>query len=73
MDINNIEIPHENKVLFPDDHITKKDIADYYNRIAPYMLPYIKERPLTLKRYPDGINQDGFFNKHAPVVASSCS
>lgn len=61
-----IEISHPDKILFPDSGITKKELADYYRRIADRLLPWIKNRPLTFKTFPDGIGKDGFFNKHAP-------
>ncbi|WP_133128915.1 non-homologous end-joining DNA ligase [Legionella nagasakiensis] len=66
MKINDVDISHPDKILFPEDNISKKDMANYYCRIAPYILPWIKKRPLTLKRYPDGIDKEGFFNKHVP-------
>lgn len=66
MKIDHITITHPDKMLFPKDDITKIEVADYYRRIADYMLPWIKNRPLTLKRYPEGIQESGFFNKHAP-------
>lgn len=66
MKIAGVEIPHPDKILYPEAKITKLEIATYYNLIAKLMLPHIKERPLTLKQYPHGINQVGFFHKHAP-------
>lgn len=60
-----INISHPEKLLFPDDHINKQSVAIYYKNIAPLMLPYVKNRPLTLKRYTSGIGEDGFFVKHA--------
>ncbi len=59
-------ISHPNKELFPDAGITKAALADYFERIAEYMLPYIKGRPLTLRQFPEGIGKKGFFGKHAP-------
>jgi bifunctional non-homologous end joining protein LigD len=58
-----IEISRSEKVLFPEDGITKGDLIDYYARIAPKMLPHVRNRPLTLERYPDGINTKRFFQK----------
>jgi bifunctional non-homologous end joining protein LigD len=58
-----IEISRLDKVLFPEDGITKGDLIDYYSRIAPEMLPHIKNRPLTLERYPHGIETKRFFQK----------
>ncbi|ETO92577.1 Putative DNA ligase-like protein Rv0938/MT0965 [Legionella longbeachae] len=66
MEIHEVEISHPDKILFSEDHFLKKDIAEYYCRIAPYILPWIEGRPITLKRYPDGIEHEGFFNKHVP-------
>ena len=56
-------ITHPEKVLFPDDGITKAELAGYYEAIAPIMLPHIRARPLTLERYPAGIGQKGFWQK----------
>lgn len=56
-------ITHPEKVLFPDDGITKGDLAKYYEMIAPVMLPHIKGRPLTMERYPAGIGKKGFWQK----------
>ena len=60
-----IEITHADKVMFPKSKITKGDLANYYEQIARYMLPYLKDRPLTLHRFPEGISKDGFFQKNA--------
>jgi bifunctional non-homologous end joining protein LigD len=56
-------ITHPDKVLFPEDGITKGDLAAYYESIAPLMLPHIKARPLTMERYPGGIGAKGFWQK----------
>jgi bifunctional non-homologous end joining protein LigD len=56
-------ITHPDKLLFPDDGITKGDLAAYYEAIAPIMLPHIKGRPLTMERYPQGIGAKGFWQK----------
>jgi bifunctional non-homologous end joining protein LigD len=53
------------KVLYPADGFTKAEILDYYQRISPVLLPHIAGRPLTLKRYPDGVDGQSFFAKHA--------
>ncbi|MFT5753588.1 MAG: bifunctional non-homologous end joining protein LigD [Flavobacterium sp.] len=67
MEINTREviITNTEKVLFPNSGITKKDVILYYEKIADYMLPYMKNRPLTLQRFPKGINEIGFFQKNA--------
>jgi bifunctional non-homologous end joining protein LigD len=56
-------ITHPEKVLFPDDGITKGDLAAYYEAIAPVMLPHLRNRPLTMERYPSGIAKKGFWQK----------
>jgi bifunctional non-homologous end joining protein LigD len=56
-------ITHPDKVLFPDDGITKGDLAAYYEAISPVMLPHLRGRPLTMERYPAGIEQQGFWQK----------
>ncbi len=56
-------ITHPEKVLFPDDGITKGDLAAYYEAIAPIMLPHIRRRPITMERYPAGIDKKGFWQK----------
>jgi bifunctional non-homologous end joining protein LigD len=56
-------ITHPEKVLFPDDGITKGELASYYEAIAPVMLPHIRQRPVTMERYPAGIGEEGFMHK----------
>lgn len=56
-------ITHPEKVLFPADGITKGELAAYYERIAPVMLPHIKGRPVTMERFHRGIGEKGFFQK----------
>ncbi len=56
-------ITHPDKVLFPDDGITKGDLAAYYEAIAPVMLPHLRGRPVTMERYPAGIGRKGFWQK----------
>ena len=58
-----VETSNEDKIFFPDDKITKGDLIEYYQRIAETLLPYVKLRPLTMKRFPDGINGESFFQK----------
>jgi bifunctional non-homologous end joining protein LigD len=55
------------KVLYPADGFTKAEVLDYYQRISPVLLPHVVGRPLTLKRYPDGVDGQSFFAKHAPT------
>jgi bifunctional non-homologous end joining protein LigD len=54
------------KVLWPDDGITKGELIDYYRAIAPHLLPYLKDRPLVVTRYPDGITSENFYQKNMP-------
>ena len=56
-------ITHPEKVLFPDDGITKGELAVYYEAIAPVMVPHIHGRPVTMERYPAGIDKKGFWQK----------
>ena len=56
-------ITHPEKVLFPDDGITKGELAAYYEMIAPAMLPHIVRRPVTMERFPNGIGKKGFLQK----------
>jgi bifunctional non-homologous end joining protein LigD len=63
VDGREIEISRPEKVLFPDEGITKGELIEYYARIAPWMLPHLRDRPLTLERYPNGIDTKRFFQK----------
>jgi bifunctional non-homologous end joining protein LigD len=56
-------ITHPEKLMFPDDGITKGELAAYYETIAPYMLPHLAGRPITMERYQRGIAAEGFFQK----------
>jgi len=60
-----VEITHPDKLIYSEDHITKQEFVDYYVRIAQTMLPYLKNRPLSMKRYVDGVDGKGFFQKEA--------
>jgi bifunctional non-homologous end joining protein LigD len=53
-------------MLFPEDGIKKLDLVDYYRSIAPWMLPHLRDRPLAMERYPDGIGGPSFFQKELP-------
>jgi len=57
-------ITHPEKILFPDDGITKGEVASYYEAIAPLMIPHIVGRPVTMERYPSGIGAKGFMHKN---------
>jgi len=56
-------ITHPEKILFPDDGITKGELASYYEAIAPVMLPHLRRRPITMERFHRGIGAPGFFQK----------
>jgi bifunctional non-homologous end joining protein LigD len=56
-------ITHPDKVLFPEDGITKGELAAYYEAVAPVMVPHMSGRPVTMERYPSGIGHKGFFHK----------
>jgi bifunctional non-homologous end joining protein LigD len=58
-----IEIPHADRVLFPEDGITKGELIDYYGKIAKVMLPYTRDRPVTMHRFPEGIDREGFYQQ----------
>ncbi len=61
-----LAVTNLDKVLFPKDGITKGDLIAYYRAVAPYILPYVKGRPLTLERFPDGIGKAGWWEKQIP-------
>src|SRR2546429_1106629 len=61
-----VPITHPDKVLFPADGITKADLARYYADVAGRMLPWLRDRPITMVRYPDGLDGQRFFQKNAP-------
>ena len=62
-----LKLSNLDKVFFPGDGITKGDLLVYYRAVAPVLLPHIKDRPFTMKRFPDGIEGGHFFQKDAPV------
>ena len=64
VDGETLTLSHPDKVLFPEDGLTKSDLADYYQRVAPLMLPHLRGRPLTLHRFPDGIGAQGFYQQN---------
>lgn len=65
-DGHSVEISHPDKTYFPDEKLTKLDIVEYYQRIGERMLPFLKDRPLSMLRFPDGIDGQGFFQKQVP-------
>src|SRR5215217_3393174 len=61
-----LEVSNLDKVLYPEVHFTKAQVIDYYIRIAPVLLPHLKDRPLTMKRYPNGVTKEFFYEKRCP-------
>lgn len=61
-----ITVTHADKVLIPDGDIAKRDLAAYYAAVAPVMVPHLRGRPLSVQRFPDGIDRGGFMQKHTP-------
>jgi bifunctional non-homologous end joining protein LigD len=64
-----VKFTNLDKVFWPEDGYTKGDLIEYYRTIAPWMLPYLADRPLVLTRFPDGIHGKSFFQKDAPKYA----
>ena len=62
-----LHLTNQNKVYFPDDGITKGDIVDYYNDVADLILPYLKDRPQSMNRFPNGIKKPSFYHKDVDV------
>ena len=65
LDGHRLRLTNLNKVYFPEDAYTKRDVLAYYFQIAPLILPFLKDRPLVLRRYPNGIHAKAFFQKDA--------
>jgi bifunctional non-homologous end joining protein LigD len=61
-----LKITNPDKVLYPEAGFTKGDVIEYYRRIAPVLLPHLKGRALTMKRYPNGVDDEFFYQKEAP-------
>jgi bifunctional non-homologous end joining protein LigD len=66
VDDREMELSNLDKVLYPAAAFTKGEVIDYYTRIAPLLLPHLRDRPLTRIRYPNGVAAKGFFEKNAP-------
>lgn len=66
IDGRDITISNASKLLFPKSKITKGELVNYYHNIAPVMIPHTKDRPVSMQRFPSGIDQEGFFHKDAP-------
>src|SRR5699024_1719038 len=66
-----IELTNTDKFICPSSHLTKGDLLVYLREIAPYMLPFLKARAMTIIRSPDGVTKEHFFQKHLPSHAPS--
>src|SRR3990167_338078 len=66
IDNHTIELSNLNKVIFPKSAITKDDVISYYDKIAQYFLPHVKNHLIVMRRFPDGITTDGFYQKQIP-------
>ena len=66
VDGRTLALTHLNKIYFPESGIRKRDLLTYYYRMADYILPFLKDRPLVMRRYPNGIQEKSFFQKEAP-------
>ncbi|HET8931697.1 MAG TPA: non-homologous end-joining DNA ligase [Acidimicrobiales bacterium] len=66
IDGHEVALTNQDKVLYPASGFTKGEVVAHYRRVAPVLLPYLADRPLTLKRFPDGVEGPHFFEKHAP-------
>ncbi len=60
-----LKLTNLNKVFYPGEGVTKRDVINYYDAVAPLILPHLRDRPLSLKRYPNGIKGQFFFQKEA--------
>jgi bifunctional non-homologous end joining protein LigD len=71
IDGRSVKLSNPQKVLWPEDGYTKGELVAYYRSVAPFLLPYLAQRPLTLQRWPDGIHGFSFFEKNIPRGAPS--
>src|SRR4029453_2506714 len=61
-----VNLTSPDRVLFPEDGVTKGDVFEYYREVGSTLAPHLRDRPFTMKRYPHGINGEVFFQKQAP-------
>jgi bifunctional non-homologous end joining protein LigD len=61
-----VKLSSADRVLFPDDGVTKGDLFEYYRDVAPALVPHLRDRPFTMKRFREGVSGPGFFQKQAP-------
>src|SRR5690554_5983314 len=71
VDDRNLELSNLDKVMYPATGFTKGEVIDYYTRIAPVLLPHLRDRALTRIRFPDGVGGASFFEKNAPAGTPS--
>ena len=64
--LTRVHLTRLDKVLYPATGVTKGEVLTYYIRVAPFMLPFLHDRPLTMHRFPEGVENEGFFEKDAP-------
>jgi bifunctional non-homologous end joining protein LigD len=67
VDDRKLQVSNLDKVLYPKAGFTKAQVIDYYIRSAPVLLPHLRDRPLTMKRYPDGVEGEFFYEKNCPA------
>ncbi|MGP8221953.1 MAG: ATP-dependent DNA ligase, partial [Acidimicrobiales bacterium] len=65
VDGRRLSVSNLDKVLYPEACFTKADVIWYYVHVAPFLLPHVQGRPLTMTRYPDGVTGKSFFEKHS--------
>ncbi|WP_294270673.1 DNA ligase D [uncultured Chryseobacterium sp.] len=63
-----VKLTNQDKIYFPEDDISKGEVVDYYQSVAEYILPHLKNRPLSLNRFPNGIEKQGFYQKDASDI-----
>jgi len=66
-----VPVTNLEKVLYPGHKFSKADVIDYYVRISKYLLPHLRNRPITLKRFPEGVFGESFYEKDAPAFTSA--
>lgn len=58
-----VDLSKSDKLLYPEEGYSKHDVVEYFRRVAPAMVPHLRGKPLTLRRFPDGIEEEGFFSE----------
>lgn len=66
IDGRELRLTNLDRVLYPETGFTKGDLIDYYAAVAPLLLPHLRDRPVTMRRFPDGVESEGFWEKHCP-------